>query len=102
MIRILQSLEAVCFKPDHIILNELDSVNSIVFITDGKIDIGFEINKKIMFKMRLTNKIVIGFYECSLDRRSLLIYKSHNCSTGYFIRKKNWFFIQKDYPLFAD
>ena len=102
MIRIMQSLEAVQFQPQQRLLNELDSVNDIVFIMEGHIDVGFEINKKTMYKLRLMHEIVIGFYECSFDRRSLLIYKSRNISKGYFVRKKNWFFINKDFPEMSD
>lgn len=69
-----------------------------MFVIEGKIDIGFALNHKILFKLRLTNANVIGFYECAFNQRSLLIYKSKNLTHGYFIRKKNWFYINQEYP----
>ena len=41
---------------------------------------------------------MIGFYECAFDKRALMIYKSKTRSTGYFIRKKSWFYINQDIP----
>jgi hypothetical protein len=69
-----------------------------VFVIEGKIDIGFALNHRIQYKLRLTNANVIGFYECAFNQRSLLIYKSKTMTRGYFIRKKNWFYINQEYP----
>lgn len=79
-------------------MNELDSINQINFIQEGRIDIGFELNRKSLFKIRFDAPLMIGFYECVFDKRALMIYKSKTRSTGYFIRKKSWFYINQDIP----
>lgn len=45
MIDIMTQLEVRYFEPQDYILKELDAVPEIYFITKGRYDIGYEINK---------------------------------------------------------
>ena len=45
MIAVLKRLEPIHYPAKHIIYNELDDVNEVIFIETGLYDIGYEINK---------------------------------------------------------
>lgn len=54
------------FELAHIILlNELDEVDEVCFFNVGQIDVGFEINRKQYFELRLRKSIIIGACEVS-------------------------------------
>jgi hypothetical protein len=64
-------------KLDHgaIVLNELDEVLEVIFIENGHIDVGFRINDKKRFVLRLFDYSNIGSYLCMNNMKSLYIYK---------------------------
>jgi hypothetical protein len=57
-------------KKGEIIFGELESVDMIIFMMEGKIDVGYEINRIQKFKIRLNNSFTVGVFECSYNRRS--------------------------------
>jgi len=64
------------------------------------IDIGYDINGFVKYKIRFRGSLIIGGFECSFNRRSQQIYKSTLESTGYMIRKKNWKTIKDEFADF--
>jgi adenosine/AMP kinase len=50
MTQIMQFLEISQILESEIIAKELDECNEILFVMDGKYDIGYEINKKIRYR----------------------------------------------------
>ena len=67
---------------------------------DSCIDIGYDINGFVKYKIRFRGSLIIGGFECSFNRRSQQIYKSTLESTGYMIRKKNWKIIKDEFADF--
>jgi hypothetical protein len=53
MVSLLQKLYPFFLNEKNIFLNELEDVQEVLFINIGKIDIGYEINKRIYFKLRI-------------------------------------------------
>lgn len=49
-----------------------------------------------MYKIRLKNKIVVGDFYVSFNKKAMFITKAYNEATGYSIRKNNWIQIIKD------
>ena len=92
MIVFLRSLEPVMFQKNTIIFNEFEDVSNVLFVCKGQIDIGYDINRIVKYKMRLNGHFQIGGFEICYRRRSQVIYKSSNFKkvSGYFIRKKAW------------
>ena len=45
-------------------------MDAVFFFMDGMIDVGYEINRFIKYKLRLTCPLIIGGLECCLNRRS--------------------------------
>jgi hypothetical protein len=81
----------------HVILfNELDEVDEVCFFNYGQIDVGFEINRKQYFELRLRNSVIVGAYNVSFNKRSKYIYRTHTYCEGYTIRKTNWHIIMSD------
>ena len=79
----------------------METVGSILFLSNASIDLGYEINRVKKFVVRLKGNIMIGGYELSFNQRAQMIYKSSaNCSQSLFIRKKNWALIAKEFPYF--
>jgi len=50
MTKIMQFLEISQILEGEIIAKELDECNEILFVMDGKYDIGYQINKKIRYR----------------------------------------------------
>jgi len=93
-------MEPIVFKRGQIIINELDSVEQIFFFMKGNIDIGYEINRIVKYKIRFRGSVIIGGFECSFNRRSQAMYKANTESNGYMIRKNNWKDIKENFVEF--
>jgi hypothetical protein len=65
MFEIFKNLEPRYEEAGTIIFEELQSIDDILFISRGTLDVGFEINRKKTFVMRYTNKIVVGAFNCT-------------------------------------
>jgi hypothetical protein len=76
IMQFLRILEPISYKPGQIIYNELDNIDIIIFFNDGNIDVGYEINREIKYKLRFSGVIQIGGFECTHNRRCQVIYKS--------------------------
>lgn len=102
MISILCNLEPRREKRGAILFEELEEIAEIFFVSQGTIDIGYEINRQRKFVLRQTDKLVIGAYNCCFNTRSLFIFKCKSESSGYFIRKQNWINILNESPEIED
>jgi CRP-like cAMP-binding protein len=98
MITVLQFLEPVMYTAGSYIFSELDDVNEVVFIESGMYDVGYEINKKVILKLRCPARTVIGGFEVCFDKRILFIFKAFTDCKGYIIRKKNFRSLEAKFP----
>ena len=64
----------------------------------GQIDLGYEINKQKLYKIRLKKMIVVGAFYASFNKKAMFITKAHIECTGYLIRMKNWLEILNSNP----
>ena len=87
MIRILSCIEPRIEKIGSILFEELDEINEVIFVMNGTIDIGFEINKIRKYVLRYENNHVVGTYNGIFDERSMFIVMCKTECSGYFIRK---------------
>ena len=63
MINMLRNLSPRFEKKGEVLISELETFDEVLFMSKGKIDIGFEINKVPKMALRY-EKIVIGSYNC--------------------------------------
>jgi len=89
MYNILSTLEPIRFTKDELLYDELDEFHSVIYIMHSEFHIGYTINKKQYFKIKILNQD-IGAYGMTFKKRSEFIYKAKSDCEGYFIRRKNW------------
>lgn len=77
MFDLLHCLEPRVQSKQQIIFDELAEVNEVIFFTKGVVDIGFEINRKINYVLRLDRDILIGAYNVVYNKRSKYNYKTY-------------------------
>lgn len=78
----------------------MDDVNEVTFIEKGLYDIGYEINKQEIFKIRMPNRSVLGTFEVCFDKRMLFIFKTYSECKGFFIRKLNFQKLEQEFSEF--
>jgi hypothetical protein len=98
IIRILRALEPKIETEESMLFEELDEINEVIFILDGVIDLGFQINKIKRYVLRFDCNFVIGAYNCTFNERSSFIYKCRTQCTGYYLRKHTWKELLNEYP----
>ena len=64
MINMLRNLSPRFEKKGEVLISELETFDEVLFMSKGKIDIGFEINKVPKMALRFENGVVIGSYNC--------------------------------------
>ena len=77
MEKILLKLNPYIADEDIILFNELDEVGQIIFISSGKVDIGFQVNSKLRFIVRFSDTFMVGAYHCTYQKRTIAIYKTY-------------------------
>lgn len=73
-----------------ILIDELDEVSEITFVTKGHCVIGFDFNKEKKYCHKYTDNIIIGAFNVTFQQRASFLYTCTSNIYGYFIRKKNW------------
>ena len=98
MIEILQNLEPRFESKDTVLFLELDEIHEVIFVEQGKVDVGFELNRRRKFAIRFTDKVMIGSYNCTFNKKTLFVYRCFTDICGYIIRKAKWLEIIDGYP----
>jgi hypothetical protein len=57
---LMSNLEIRNFDAGKLVVKELDECMELLFVMDGKYDIGYEINKKYHWRRQFGHSIVIG------------------------------------------
>lgn len=70
MIGLLQSFEPRYDPKDSIIFRELEEIQEVLFQEKGIIDIGFEINRRPKYVLRMNKKTIIGAYNCFENKKT--------------------------------
>ena len=111
MFEVLSLLEPRREEKDEIIIDENEEVGEVLFFNTGVVAIGFEMNMKSKFVIKLqsittseisTAGVVINAYGCTFNERSEYTYKALAVCEGYSIRRKNWKLILMNHDAVAD
>lgn len=89
MIKMFRSLNPIYFKPKEQIHRELEEVHEILFLEDGFVDFGFEINNRSKYCVR-KKRCILGIFESTYERRAYMITRAYNFCEGFYIRKNHW------------
>mmetsp|Transcript_13415 Transcript_13415/g.20981 ORF Transcript_13415/g.20981 Transcript_13415/m.20981 type:complete len:88 (+) Transcript_13415:825-1088(+) len=87
MVEMMKTMEVRHFMAREIVVYELDEANEIVFVLEGKYDIGYEINNEKMWRRQFGISTCIGGYQLAFQRRFLFLYRARTEMKGYAIRK---------------
>lgn len=98
MMQMLRKLEPRYEPAGTILVDELDEMTEIIFVYEGDINIGYEINKQKKYCYKFKDKCVIGSYGINFDQRACFIYQASTKMYGYSIRKENWYFLMEENP----
>ena len=102
MMQILQKLEPRYMSKNQMIFEELDDINEIIFVQQGQVDIGYEVNKKKKFVIRYINKTLIGAFNCTFNIRAIFCYLAKTVCEGFMIRKVDWMQILRESPVIGE
>lgn len=87
---LLNCLEPRREERNVIIYDELDEVNEVIFFEEGVVDVGFDLNRKKSYVLRIDSDILIGGYNVTFDKRIAFVYKTSQACSGFSIRRTNW------------
>ena len=96
----MHSLEIRFIKKGTIIARELDECHEILFVCEGRYDVGYEINKKVSFRKQFGSSTVIGGFQLNFYKRFIFIYKAHTDMICKTISRRNWNEIRNNHPMF--
>lgn len=68
MMNVLTSLEPRFEKRGTTIIDELEEFNEVIFVAQGTVYIGYEINKKRVFCISHRNRSVIGAFGATFNQ----------------------------------
>lgn len=94
----MRSLEARFFVKQEIISKELDECLEVLFVLDGKYDIGYEINKIRRFRKQFGPSTMIGGFNMCFHKRFLFTFVAHTDLDCYAIRRQEWHDIMQEFP----
>ena len=86
--QILHCLQLRQFKPRELIQHELDQCLEILFVEQGKYDIGYEMNKKKMYRRQFGPSTILGGFQMCFEQRNRFVIRSHTEIQCYAILKK--------------
>ena len=58
-----------------ILYDQNEEVTEMFFILKGAVDIGFYIDRKAFYSMRLSKGMDVGAYQCTFDGETMFIFK---------------------------
>jgi len=72
------------------LFEENDEVVEMLFYLEGEVDIGFVMDRKINWCLRMKDKIMIAAYNCTFSIRTMAAYKCNTNCRGYSLKKNLW------------
>lgn len=90
MLQMMSVLEMRRFEKGQIIANEMDESLEVIFVEQGRYNIGYEINKKPFYRVRFGESTSIGGFQITFNKRYNFIYQAHNTMLCQGIRKSNF------------
>lgn len=90
MIDLLDSLEYRAYQPGVLLANELDECEEVLFVQQGKYNIGYQINNKVYYRKQLGKYSIMGGFQIMFNQRFQFLYKCCSLIKGLSIRKERF------------
>lgn len=94
---ILTQVEPVYIPDETVMFRELEEVQEVIFVEKGNVQIGFEVNRRQKLVVQFADKVIIGAYNCTFNKKSLFVYKSKTEVSGLMLRKEPWQDLMSDH-----
>lgn len=101
MVDLMRMLEPWFHLGRQTIKSELDQFGELIFVIQGVVALGFEINKTYSMCKKFENNCVIGAYGLTFNQRAAYSYRAVTYCKGYFVRKAKWRDLLEDNPEIA-
>ena len=98
MIKFLQHLKPRSYQLNEYIFEAGEEVNEQIYVTAGNYQIGFKIDQKEYYHIKLRAKSVVGGYENMLNLDSKYYYKATSFVESFSLRKLDMKPLMDDYP----
>ena len=98
MVNLMSKMEIRNFSAGEIIHRELDECLEILFVMEGKFDMGYEINKKITWRRQFGHSVEIGGFQLAYQKKHLFAIRARTDLHCYAIRRKPWYNLMREYP----
>ena len=102
MVKLMQNLEVKRISAGDTFVHELDECPEIVFVMDGKYDVGYQINNVKYFRRQFGHSTVIGGFQMAFNKKYIFHYKSRTVLSCYAIRRKAYKDLLNDFTVFED
>ena len=90
MKQFMNHLEIRKFKKFQIIANEMEESLEVLFVEQGRYQVGYEINKKRFFRRQFGVSTNIGGFNTCFKKRYLFIYRAKTDMSCLAIRKETF------------
>ena len=98
MVCILKSLKPrICFDKETI-YEEHKDLDEVLLFESGNFDLGYEIDRKIFYKLRFKNRTGIGAFYVTFGKRTMFFCRANGECKGYSIFKRQWLESMNLYP----
>ena len=77
-------------------MEEMEECLEIVFISEGNVSIGFEINRQRYFAVKLKDGVVVGGFNVTFHQKSNYCWRCDTEAKGFFIYKHDWLKLIED------
>jgi hypothetical protein len=103
---LLGNMQCISYSKGELIFDRLQEVEQVVFVekseVDGEVightDVGFEVNGKKKFVLRLFQSTVLGGVQCMNHTMTLYIYRAcRDGFKGFCVRKSKWIELMTDF-----
>ena len=102
MVLLMQNLEVRKISAGSHFITELDECPEILFVMDGKYDVGYQINNVKYFRRQFGHSTIVGGFQMAFDKRFIFTYKARTTISSYSLRKKAYKQIMSKFPTFDD
>lgn len=90
MLGLLQNFEPRLEEKGTIFIKELEEIQEVIFQEKGIIDVGYEVNRKARWVLRMNKGTIIGAYNCCENKKTLFTFRSATDVHGFMLRKRIW------------
>lgn len=100
MTDMMMNLSVGHFHAGEMIVQELDTCEEMLFICEGKYDVGYMVNKKAYWRAKFGPSTIIGIFQMCFGKRYNFFYNATTDMMVYNLSKRTFHRMGQDFPKF--